>query len=510
MRPDILARAVLAIAREGLSPAAAYEYGAARFPHATALVDDRGALTFGEAAREISSLASAFQTAGVGDDDRVGVLCRNHRGFVLTTAALSSLGADVILLNVSSSAPEIDGVLRHERLTLLIHDDEFNAQLAETRSNVHRVVTWHEHAGEPIESLDDLARATRRKLRSAPSPRSRYVLLSSGTTGTPRGTARVAPLSLDPLVALLSRIPMRVRDVTLIASPLFHAWGFGNLALAMVLSSTIVLQNRFDAEATLAAISRHNVRVLIAVPVMLQRLVELPDRTRRRYDTASLEVVATSGSALPGDLAVRFMDSYGDVLYNVYGSTEVAWASIATASELRAAPRTAGRPPLATKVRIVDQDGSPIPNGHVGRILVRNALTSVEREGNAGRKVPKGFAATGDLGHFDEDGRIFVDGREDDMIISGGENIYPQQVEDVLALHPAIREAAVVGVPDTEFGQRLRALVVRRTGFDLTEADVQAFVRQRLARYKVPREVLFVEELNRTATGKPLHSSGSD
>jgi len=495
---------MLAVAREGLSPAAAYEYGAVRFPDAIALVDERGTLTFAEAARQVSSLSSALETAGVGGEERVGILCRNHRGFVLTTAALSSLGADIIFLNVSSSTAEIDSALSQQRATLLIHDDEFNAQLVEAGLDIRRLVTWHDSSDGPTESLEDLARGSERKPRSAWFPESRYVLLSSGTTGTPRSTARPAPLSLDPVAAMLSRIPLRVRDVTLIASPLFHAWGFGSLALAMILSSTTLLQNRFDPEATLAAIAHHRVRVLIAVPVMLQRLVELPDRTRRRYDTASLEVVATSGSTLPGDLAVKFMDSYGDVLYNVYGSTEVAWASIATPSELRAAPQTAGRSPSATKVKIVSDDGSPVADGRIGRILVRNVLASVVGGSEARRSELDGFVATGDLGHFDEFGLLFVDGREDDMIVSGGENVYPQEVEDVLCLHPAILEVAVVGVPDAEFGQRLRAVVVPRAGFDLSRADVKAYVRHRLARYKVPRDVVFVEELRRTATGKPL------
>jgi fatty-acyl-CoA synthase len=300
------------------------------------------------------------------------------------------------------------------------------------------------------------------------------VILTSGTTGTPRGAQRSATTGLLPAVALLSRIPLRVEETTLIAAPLFHAWGFGNWMLSLLLRSTLVLQRRFDPEAVLAGIEQHRVTALVAVPVMLQRILELPPRTRRRYDTSSLRVVSVSGSAFGAGLATAFMDEFGDVLYNLYGSTEVAWATIATPDELRQHPDTAGRPPLGTVVRVYREDGSEAEPGETGAIYVGNELLT---EG-MGKEMRDGLMSTGDLGHFDEDGLLFVRGRSDDMIVSGGENVYPAEVEDVISRLPEVAEAAVVGVADESFGQALRAYVVRRAGARLTEASVKDAVRR--------------------------------
>ncbi len=501
IRPDVLPRALLALLRSGLSPAAAIGYSAARYPNDLAIVDSRATLTFAEAAGVVSSVAAGLKLDGVRAGDKVGVLCRNHSGMALTTAALSSLGADVVLMSPSASPAELARVVKGQDIGVVIHDEELAAGLEDAGGAVTTLPVWRpgtERAGTARTDEKVLS-----PLRRAPAHRSRFILLTSGTTGTPKGAPRSVPLSLDPLLAILSRIPLRVRDTTLIASPLFHAWGFGNLGLAWVMSSTVVLQERFDAEATLAAVAQHRVRVLTAVPVMLQRLIDLPVEVRSRYDLTSLRVVASSGSAMPRDLATRFMDSYGDVLYNLYGSTEAAWASIATPEDLRLEPRTAGRPPHGTTLRLVDSSGREVAAGESGRIVVGNAMISAPERPQAG--VPAGCVATGDLGHLEEHGLLVVDGREDDMIVAGGENIYPKEIEDVLASHPAVREVAVVGVDDAEFGQRLRAAVVLEDGRSATEDELKALVRQKLARFKVPREIVFLDELPRNATGKTLH-----
>jgi fatty-acyl-CoA synthase len=313
---------------------------------------------------------------------------------------------------------------------------------------------------------------------------------------------RDAPATIDPLLAIVSMIPLRSSDITLIAAPMFHTWGLAHLALGMALGATLVLRPRFEPETALRLIEEHGVTVLAAVPVMLQRLLDAAGSATRRYDTSSLRIVAVSGSALPGDLAVRFMDRFGDVLYNLYGSTEVAWASIATPADLRAAPGTAGRPPPGTEVRLLGDDDRTVgPHGR-GRIFVGNSMLFSGYTDRATKAVVDGLMETGDTGYFDADGRLFVEGRDDDMIVSGGENVFPREVEDLLAAHPAVLECAVVGVADDEFGQRLEAFVVRRPGHDVDADELQTYVRDRLARYKVPREVVFVPTLPRNATGK--------
>jgi len=296
-------------------------------------------------------------------------------------------------------------------------------------------------------------------------------------------------------------VPLRSRERVLIAPPLFHQWGFAHFSLGLLLSSTLVLSPRFDAGQTLATIERERVTCAVMVPVMLQRILELPSDRRGGWDTRSLRTVAVSGSVLHPDIAAAFMDEFGDVVYNLYGSTEVAWAAIARPSDLRRAPGTVGRPPWGTRVRIVDPDGRPVPAGGTGRILVGNQMVFGGYTAGGAAEVVDGLVATGDLGHFDADGRLFIDGRADDMIISGGENVFPSEIEEALLKHPAVRDAAAVGVEDERFGQRVRAYVVAE---DVDEHALKQHVRATLARYKVPREILFVDELPRNPQGKLL------
>jgi fatty-acyl-CoA synthase len=331
------------------------------------------------------------------------------------------------------------------------------------------------------------------------------VILTSGTTGSPKGASRHQPRSLDPAAALFSRIPLRARETTLIAAPLFHSWGYAHFTLGLALSSTLVLQRRFDPEATLAAIARWRPSALVVVPVMLTRILELGPEVIGRWDTSSLRVIAVSGSALPGELALHVMNTFGDTLYNLYGSTEVAWATIASPEQLRAAPGTAGTAPHGTRVRLFDdQDGEIVSPGETGRIFVSNEMVMDGYTSGDGKTMLDGLIATGDVGYLDTHGRLFVSGRDDDMIVSGGENVFPREVEDLLAEHPAVDDVAVIGVPDQEFGERLRAFVVLKRGAQLSEEEVRAHVRENLARFTVPRDVVFVDVLPRNATGKVL------
>ncbi|HZE06010.1 MAG TPA: AMP-binding protein, partial [Solirubrobacteraceae bacterium] len=336
-----------------------------------------------------------------------------------------------------------------------------------------------------------------------PPPRhGRVIILTSGTTGPPKAASRSESQNLRVPLTLLERIPLRARRVTHIASPLFHSWGYMHFGLAIAVSATLVLRRRFDPEDVLHLIEREQVDSLVLVPTMLARIFELSPATRRRGDTSSLRVVAVSGSALQGDLALRFMDEFGDILYNLYGSTEVSWAAIATPADLRAAPGTVGRPPRGTRVAILDDLGRDVPAGSRGRIFVSNETAFEGYTDRGAKPVIGGLVSTGDIGHVDDAGRLFVDGREDDMIVSGGENVFPSEVEDALALHPGVGEVAVIGVADERFGQRLKAYVVAANGAGVSEEELKQYVRTRLAAFKVPREIKFVTELPHTESGK--------
>jgi acyl-CoA synthetase (AMP-forming)/AMP-acid ligase II len=509
-RPDKVLRSLDALRRWGPTPAAAYTSSAIRYPDRLAIVDERGSLTFAEVDRRTNALARALSGAGVKEGDGVAIMCRNHRGFIEASVACSKLGAGALYLNTSFAGPQITDVLKREGPSAVIYDEEFADLVRDGGDGRLCFVSWCEptqqgSSGNSGESrIEDLIARTDDSPLTPPAEKGRVVILTSGTTGTPKGASRKQPDSMEPAAALFSKIPLKARETTMIAAPMFHSWGFAHFTLALPLASTLVLRRRFDPEDTLRAVAHHRATALAVVPVMLQRILELPPEVIARYDVSSLRIIAASGSALPGELATRVMDTFGDVLYNLYGSTEVAWASIATPEDLRAAPGTAGRPPMGTVVKLLDADGREVPRGQGGRIFVANELVFEGYTGGGGKEIVGGLMSTGDVGHIDHDGRLFVDGRDDEMIVSGGENVFPREVEDLLADHHEIEEAAVIGVEDVEFGQRLKAFVVPRDGADLSEEAIKGYVKDNLARYKVPREVVFLPELPRNATGKVL------
>jgi acyl-CoA synthetase (AMP-forming)/AMP-acid ligase II len=504
-RPDKTARSLAALRRWGPTPAAAYTGAAARYPDRLAIVDERGTLSFKEVHERTNALAHELAGAGIREGDGVAIMCRNHRGFIEATVACSKLGASALYLNTAFAGPQIADVVARENPAALIFDEEFTELIREAGAKRKRFIAWRDSAAgvtDPL--LDDLIAAGRTADLRPPVERGRVVILTSGTTGAPKGAARKEPDSIEPMAAMFSKIPLRARGTTVIAAPMFHSWGFAHFTLGLPLSSTFVLARRFDPEETLRAVARHRASALVVVPVMLQRMLELGQETISRYDVSCLRVIAVSGSVLPGELATRAMDTFGDVLYNLYGSTEVAWATIATPADLRAAPGTAGKPPLGTVVKLLDADGREVAQEQGGRIFVANEMMFDGYTGGGGKEIVGGLMSTGDVGHFDAAGRLFVDGRDDEMIVSGGENVFPREVEDLLADHGEIEEAAVVGVSDAEFGQRLMAYVVPRNGARLTEDQIKSYVKENLARYKVPRGVVFLDELPRNATGKVL------
>ncbi|NDU75671.1 AMP-binding protein, partial [Actinomadura sp. DSM 109109] len=358
---------------------------------------------------------------------------------------------------------------------------------------------------DPGPGIDEVIRSTPAGPSEPPQIQSRTIMLSSGTTGRPKGARRPPRPGLWPLASMTSRIPLRARQTMIVEAPLFHTWGYAALQMAWALRAPVVLHRRFDPEATLSAVAAHPDTALFAVPVMLQRILELAPDVRARHDTSTLRIAALSGAALPGDLATRFMDAFGDLLYNVYGSTEASWVSIATPRDLRLDPRTAGRPPRNTALAILDEQGRRLGRSTRGQIFAANELLFEGYTGGEPMEVRDGLLATGDLGHIDHRGLLFVDGRADGMVVSGGENVLPGDVEDALLRMPEIREVAVTGVPDPEWGQRLAAYVVLRPGTRLDADAVRAYVHAQVARYAVPRDVHFIPELPRNATGKVVH-----
>jgi acyl-CoA synthetase (AMP-forming)/AMP-acid ligase II len=503
-RPDRLARMAATYVRWGKNAATASALAAIRHPDDTYLVDEVGPLSFGEVHGRSNALARGLREQGVRGGDGVAIMARNHRGFVDATLAVSKLGCSALYLNTAFAAPQLADVMEREAPTALIYDEEFTGLLEGVHGDVRRFVCWRDDGSSGDPTTEELIAATDDADLDPPRDEARFIILTSGTTGAPKGAQRKPPSGLISLLALIDAIPFRTGDRMMIPAPLFHSWGFTHLALSLAMGSTIFLCRRFDPEDTLAAAAEADVHVLAVVPVMLQRILQLPSETLDRYRIPSLRITSASGSALPGELAIQWMNRFGDCLYNLYGSTEVAYATIASPQDLRAAPGTAGRPPYGTVVKIVDEHGNELPPGRTGRIFVGNEMAFEGYTGGGGKEALGDLLSSGDVGHFDGDGRLFIDGRDDEMIVSGGENVFPREVEDLLADHDAVKEAAVIGVDDEEFGQRLKAFVVADEGNEPSEQDLKAYVKSNLAGYKVPREVVFLDSLPRNATGKVL------
>jgi fatty-acyl-CoA synthase len=501
--PRTALRVLRAFRRWGKGLAGGVAVAAARDGERTALIDDLGTLTYAELNDRANRLANALSSRGVSSGEPVGLLCRDSRYFVDGALAAGKLGADLLLLNTAFSGPQLRDVAAREGVRALIYDGEFEGLLEGVPDEVLRVIGWPEE-GVTGDTVDDLIAAAEPAEPQPPESPGRTVLLTSGTTGTPKGARRPPEAPTDALVTFLDRVPFRSHERFFVVAPMFHAWGFAHFGLGILLGSEIVVRRRFDPAETVAAMAKYRVTTAAMVPVMAQRILALPAAERRGHDCSALRIVSFGGSAIPGDMAVRFMDEFGDVAYNGYGSTEVAIVSVASPADLRADPATAGLPVASAVVKLLDPDGRELPQGEAGRIFV-GAEAAFEGYTDGGTKeVVRGLMSTGDIGRFDASGRLRIEGRDDDMIVSGGENVFPGEVEDVISSLSGVAEAAAIGVEDEEFGQRLRAYVVRAPGAALEADDVKAAVRAELARFKVPRDVVFVDSLPRTSTGKVL------
>ncbi|MCV7359337.1 acyl-CoA ligase FadD12 [Mycolicibacterium fluoranthenivorans] len=505
LRPDKYLRIAAAMARENMSITSGFAAAAQRCPDRVGLIDEVGALTWREIDQRADALATGLQA--IGSPEVIGIMARNHRGFIESLIAANRIGADVLLLNTSFAGPAMAEVIDREtenKAAAVIYDEEFTATVdraLEGNPAITRVIAWTDTAGADL-TVEKLIRDHVGKTPVRATEKSKVILLTSGTTGSPKG-AKHSGGGPEVLKAILDRTPWRTEETVVIVAPMFHAWGFSQLAFAASMSCTIVTRRKFDPEATLALVDTHRATGLCVVPVMFDRIVELPDEIRNRYSGRTLRFAAASGSRMRPDVVIKFMDQFGDVIYNNYNATEAGMIATATPADLRAAPDTAGKPAEGTDIRILDAEHHEMPTGEVGTIYVRNSTQFDGYTSGSTKNFHDGYMNSGDIGYLDQAGRLFVVGRDDEMIVSGGENVYPIEVEKILVTHPDVAEAAVIGVDDEQFGQRLAAFVVLTgDGAGVTADELKQYVRENLANYKVPREITVLDELPRNSTGK--------
>jgi fatty-acyl-CoA synthase len=511
--PQVIASAITDALRWGelgMIPA----LNARRAPNRAAVIDDEGTLSFKELDDAANAVANGLRVMGVRDGDGVAILARNHRWFLVANYGCARVGARMIMLNSEFSGPQIKDVSEREGAKLIIYDDEYTEAVkqADPPLGKLRALGSNPDSEEPSGSTDETMAELIARSSSAPAPkvtkRASIIILTSGTTGTPKGANRATPATLAPIGGILSHVPFKAGEVTSLPSPMFHALGYLHATLAMFFGSTLVLRRRFKPATVLEDMEKHKVTALIVVPVMLSRIVDQLEKTEAesgsKPDHSSLRIVFVSGSQLGADLANRALKDLGPVIYNMYGSTEIAFATIARPKDLEYDPSTVGPVVTGVKVKIFDDNGHELPQGQVGRIFVGNAFPFEGYTGGGGKQIINGLLSSGDVGYFDEHGLLYVSGRDDEMIVSGGENVFPGEVEDLISGHADVLEATALGVEDKEWGQRLRAFVVKKPGADVDEDAIKLYVKEHLARYKVPREVTFLDELPRNPTGKIL------
>ena len=508
MRADRYLKIAAALHRKGKGVTSGFATAAQRCPNRPGLVDELGTLTWQQLDDRCDALAAALQALNLTQPKAVGIMCRNHRGFIEALVAAHRIGADMVLLNTAFAGPALAAVVDREGVDVLIYDEEFTSRIdcaVANKPDTARILAWVEDGqGLTVEKLIATHTGQRPHRRHH---HGQLVLLTSGTTGHPKG-AKHSGGGVKDLKAVLMRTPWRAEEATVIMAPMFHAWGFSQLALAASLACPIITSRKFDPETTLKLVDRHQATGLIVVPVMFDRIMELPNDIRDRYSGRSLRFAAASGSRMRPDVVTAFMDQFGEVIYNNYNATEAGMIATATPSDLRIAPDTAGRPAEGSQIRILDAALQPVTTGQVGSIYVRNTSQFDGYTSGATKDLYEGFMASGDVGYLDEAGRLFVMGRDDEMIVSGGENVYPIEVEKTLTAHPAVAEAAVIGVADTQYGQRLAAFVVLKFGAQpdahgMAE-NLKQHVREQLANYKVPRTITILDALPRGSTGKIL------
>ncbi len=483
---------------------------ARRHPDRAACIDEEGEFSFQELDEAAHAVANGLIEMGVKGGDGVAILARNHRWFLIANYGAARVGARIILLNSEFSGPQIKEVSEREGAKVIIYDDEYTKAVSKAEPELGKLRALgtnpdsDEDSASDDETLAELIERSSKDPAPKASKHASIIILTSGTTGTPKGANRSTPPTLAPVGGILSHVPFKADEITSLPAPMFHALGYLHATLATFLGSTLVLRRKFKPPHVLEDLEKYKATAMVVVPVMLSRLLDAIEKMDKKPDLSSLKIIFVSGSQLGAELASRALKDFGPVIYNMYGSTEIAFATIAGPKDLEFNPATVGPVVKGVKVKILDDNGNEVPQGDVGRIFVGNAFPFEGYTGGGGKQIIDGLLSSGDVGYFDEHGLLYVSGRDDEMIVSGGENVFPAEVEDLISGHPDVVEATAIGVEDKEYGHRLRAFVVKKEGADIDEDAIKHYVREHLARYKVPREVIFLEELPRNPTGKIL------
>jgi acyl-CoA synthetase (AMP-forming)/AMP-acid ligase II len=488
-----------AVLTNGLNLMTLLSLAARLHPRRVAVVDERERLSYAQLWHQAGALAVALQRDhGVGAGRKAAIVCRNHAAAIKALFALSRLGTHVYLVNPDLSADQLLALGEQLRFDFYVYDEPFAAAFENPALRDKAVPAYHPSAT----SVDRMSsRPAGRKVRLKNAYGGNIVVMTGGTTGQPKPASRKPSVLnfLPPFIALLTQVHLdRYRSVY-VATPIYHGFGLASLVMGIVLGAEMYLTRRFDAERSSSLIARHRIEVVTLVPLMLQRMLAVAPGS-----LSCLRCLITGGAALSPALAQEVLARLGPKVFNLYGTSEAGFAIMATPDGLRGKPSSIGKPVFGVQARILGPSDEALGDQVIGRLCIRSCWTTSRQS----------WIETGDLAYRDSEGDLFLCGRVDDLVVSGGEKVYPVELENVLLQHPEVNSAAVVGIPDAEFGQRLKAVVVRRRGTALDPAALLAWLKPRVARYQMPAVVEFRDELPYTSLGKPdkqsLRAGGTD
>jgi long-chain acyl-CoA synthetase len=486
---------------------------AAVSPGKSAAVYDGGRLTYRELDELSDRVAASLERSGIEPGDRVALQLPNIPQFLIGYFGILKAGAVAVPMNVLLKAPEITFYLGDSRAKVLITWEGVLGEAAKGAeaaglSEIYAVGHPADAPGaHPFEQLLAVA-AKAHQLASRLLTDTAVIIYTSGTTGRPKG-AELTHMQLYMNADIPGRLfGIRDDDIVITVLPLFHVFGLSSIMNVCVrFGGTMSLIPRFDPATVLKAIQRDRATIFEGVPAMFIGLLSYPEL--HSYDVSSMRIAISGGASIPGPVLEAFEKHFGVLILEGYGLSETAATTTFNISQAERRINSVGKPIWGTQTQVWDADGTPLPPGqdHVGEVVTRglHVMKGYLNNPAATAEVFTGnWFHTGDLGYFDEDGFLFIVGRIKELIIRGGYNVYPAEIEDVLHAHPAILEAAVVGIPDDRLGEEVKAVVVLRPGAALTAAELIAYGKERIAAYKYPRVVEFIAALPRNALGKIL------
>jgi len=521
-RPKGAATAARLLARGRSGPSTIYRIHGANTPQKVALVFDPASRegranapferhTYGELDALCDRVASGLRRRKLAGES-VLVMMKNRPEYLVLGTGASRAGASQVTISWRSTPAELAYLANHCGAKALVFDQAVAATVEKALPELSGIprenffVAGSAEGFQPFSALLDVTDAS-----AEAAEEGAVVVYTSGTTGKPKGAVRKFNKELLPSIfRFLRETPFRADDVHLAACPLYHTTAFGFIAMSQILGATIVLMDEFDPERFLQMIEKHRVTTTVLVPTMLHRVLKLGDDVINKYDTRSLRALFCTSAPLPGPDSDRAMELFGDIVFNLYGSTETGIVTLAQPEDLKRSPGTIGRAVADNEIRLLDDAGNEVPDGQVGELFARNAMLVAGYHGDEAAtrgSMRDGFFSVGDLARRDERGCYHLEGRKRDMIISGGVNVYPAEVEQMLESSPDVDEVAVVGVPDPEWGERVTAVVALKASSNATAESLKAYCKERLAGPKVPREIIILpagEQLPRNPTGKVL------